>query len=159
MLIFYTFSIYPAAAAANKPAQDSAAVTAFIYTLAGVVLFIGLWNLTIAVLGLFPKCRASAVGTLTKANTKINHRTRHGHLIPRLTHYAYTYSVNSKLYRYAREIYRSKRRLLPKISLVYVKGFPRHAYPNKFTGAVEWVTGLGMLFLGALFLYILSSAS
>lgn len=159
MLIFYTFSIYPAAATSNTQAQDSTAATAFIYALAGITILIGLWNLMIAVLGLFPKCRALAVGTLTKANTKINYRTRHGHLIPRLTHYAYTYSVNSKLYRYSREIYRSKRRLLPKISLVYVKGFPRHAYPNKFTGTVEWVMGLCMLFLGALFLYMLSSAS
>ncbi len=158
MLTSDYFFPYLAAAAANVPTQEDTYATAFIYGLAGITILIGFWNLMIAVLGLFPKYQATAVGTLTKANTKINFRTRHGYLIPRLTHYAYTYTVNDKLYRYSREMHHSKRRLLPKVSLVYVKGFPRHAYPNKFTGTVEWVIGLCMLFVGASFLYVLASS-
>ena len=159
MLISFTFPTYLAATAANTPAQEDLASTVFIFGLAGVALWIGLWNLLIAVLGLFPNCQATAVGTLVKANTKINYRTRHGYIIPRFTHYAYIYTANGKPYCYQQEMHHSKRRLLPKLSLVYVKGFPRHAYPNKFTGTSEWILGFCMLFVSTLLIYVLSTSS
>lgn len=36
-----------------------------------VVIAIGLWNLMIAILGLFPRFLSTATGTLTNAKTKI----------------------------------------------------------------------------------------
>lgn len=113
-----------------------------------VAIAIGLWNLMIAILGLFPQFLCTAVGTLTKANTKKNIRTRHGHRIPNLTRYRYTYKVNGKEYQYSSEEIYSKHRLLPKISIVFVKWFPRRAYPNEFKGTNEWIIGLCMLFMG-----------
>lgn len=113
-----------------------------------IVIAIGLWNLMIAVLGLFPQCLCTAVGTLSKANTKKNIRTRHGHRIPTLTRYKYIYKVNGKEYHYSSEEIYSKRRLMPKIPLVFVKWFPRRAYPNEFKGTNEWIIGLCMFSMG-----------
>lgn len=101
---------------------------------------IGLWNLMIAILGLFPQFRATAVGTLTKARSSHNVRCRHC-VIPVLTKYVYIYSVNGRQYKYTREDPKPRRKLFPKASMVYVKWFPRRAYPNKFTGEMEWIFG------------------
>lgn len=111
-------------------------------------ILIGLWNLIIAILGCFPQFRSTAVGTLAKANSKKNVRTRHGGILPIQTRYTYTYTVGGKEYRYASEYHHGKRRLLPKVPMVYVKWFPRHAYPYKFKGTTEWVLGIMYLFGG-----------
>ena len=37
-----------------------------------VIIAVGLWNLVIAILGLFPHFLSTAIGTLTYANTKKN---------------------------------------------------------------------------------------
>ncbi len=127
----------------------------FFIAIAAIVILIGLWNLTIAILGLFPQCRSTAVGTLTNTNTKKNFRTRRGLFIPISTRYVYTYTVNGRDYRYSGEGLHSERRLFPKASMVFVKWFPRRAYPNKFKGTTEWMLGLLMLFMGSLFLYVI----
>lgn len=122
------------------------------YIVITVVLFaIGLWNLLIAILGCFPQCRATAVGTLVKANTKRNVRGFKNSTIPISTDYVYTYTVKGKLYKYTANQRRTKRNLFRKVSMIYVKWFPRHAYPNKFTGANEWVAGIFMMLFGILF--------
>lgn len=113
-----------------------------------IIILIGSWNLMIAILGLFPQCLSTAIGTLSKANTKKNVRSKHGYIIPVMTRYAYTYTVNGKNYKYNATMYHSKRRLLSKASMVYVKWFPHRAYPNKFKGTTEWVLGIILLLAG-----------
>lgn len=122
-----------------------------------VAITIGLWNLMIAILGLFPQFLSTAVGTLTDANTKKNVQTRHGQRIPILTRYCYTYSVKGREYRYTGEGLHSKRRLLPKTSMVFGKWFPRRAYPNQFKGTTEWAVGICFLFIGLLIVWIIIS--
>ena len=123
-----------------------------------VAVAIGLWNLTIAILGLFPQFLSTAVGTLTNAKTKKNARTRHGQLIPISTRYGYTYTVNGKEFQYTGEELRSKRHILPKTSMVFVKWFPRRAYPNKFKGTTEWIMGLCFLFVGLLAIWAMTAS-
>ena len=108
----------------------------------------GLWNLMIAILGLFPQFLSTAVGTLTDAKTTKNRRERSGNLIPISTRYHYKYTVNGKEYRYTDQVLHSKSHLFPKATVVFVKWFPRHAYPNKFKGTTEWAMGLCFLFMG-----------
>lgn len=114
--------------------------------IAAVFIAMALWNLLIAILGLFPQCCSSAVGTLVDTNTKKNVRTPHGRIIPILTRYIYLYTINGKEYRYSARGEHSKRRLPRKTSMIYVKWFPRHAYPDKFKGTREWAWGLVMLY-------------
>ena len=112
-------------------------------------LSIGLWNLIIAILGLFPQCRSTVIGTLHNAKTKKNVKGRSGFApIPIRTEYTYTYTVKGKTYQYLGKELSTKRHLLPKVSMVYVKGFPRHAYPNKFKGTNEWTIAFIMFLIG-----------
>ena len=71
-----------------------------------------------------------------------------------VTKYIYVYTVNGKQYKYSGEKEIHKRYLLPKVTMVSVKGFPRHAYPNKFTGLKEWAAGLSLIFMGSMFLWV-----
>ena len=127
----------------------------FYIVMAIIPTAVGLWNLIIATLGLFPQFLSSTIGTLTNAVTRKNVLTKHGRRIPTLTRYSYIYTVNGKKYRYSSEELYSKRRLLPKASMVYVKWFPRHAYPNNFNGVNEWVIG-GTMFILGVFLIIIA---
>lgn len=124
------------------------------YLLAGLLTGLGLWNLTVAILGCFPRCRRTAVGTLTKVQSWKNVKTRSGS-IPVLTKYRYVYTVKNKTYAYTCEARHPKRRLFPKATMVYVVGFPRRAYLNKFTGFKEWFWGFDLLLIGILFLIAL----
>ena len=130
----------------------------FLFIIIAVSIAIGLWNLMIAILGLFPCFLSTAVGTLTDAKTKKNVRTRHGHRIPIMTRYSYIYTVRGKEYRYSSENLSSKRHLFPKTSMVFVKWFPRRAYPNKFKGTNEWVMGLCFLFIGLLLIWVITTS-
>ena len=122
-------------------------------------ILIGLWNLIIAILGCFPQFRSTAVATLAKANSKKNVRTRHGGIIPIQTRYRYVYTVGGKEYRYASEYHHGKRRLLPKVPVVYVKWFPRHAYPYRFKGTTEWALGIAFLIGGIMCMIAMLSGS
>ena len=122
------------------------------YVLGGLVLAVGLWNLTIAILGCFPRCRRTAVGTLTKAQSWKNVKTRSGGIIPVLTKYRYTYTVKNRTYAYRWEVHHSKRKLFPKVTMVYGVGFPRRAYPNQFMGIWEWLWGVVLTTIGTAFL-------
>ncbi len=108
----------------------------------------------IAILGLFPKFQRKSVAILRKANSVKNvHLGRTGSLfVPNLTSYTYVYTVNGKEYRYSGQIFRSKSNLLPRAILVYVKGFPRHVYPDRFKGTKEWVLGVFYIFMGIIYL-------
>ena len=122
------------------------------YIVMTVVLFaIGFWNLLIAILGRFPQCCATTVGTLLDVRTRRNVKGRYGSVIPIQTTYLYIYTVNGKTYKYRNSQNRTKQNLFRKAAMVYVKWFPRHAYPNKFTGANEWVAGIFMMLFGILF--------
>ena len=123
----------------------------YFYIFIGACLIsIGLWNLIIAILGLFPQCLSTAVGTLSNTKTYKNVKGRWGTSIPTLTNYAYTYCVKGKTYRFSGREMRTKNHLLSKVSMVYVKWVPRHAYPNKFKGENEWVAAFVMLLIGIL---------
>lgn len=123
------------------------------FAIAAVFIAICFWNLLIAILGLFPQCRSSAVGTLVDTNTKKNVRTPRGRIIPILTRYVYLYTVRGKEYRYSARGEHSRRRLPLKTAMIYVKWFPRHAYPDQFRGTREWVLGLVMLYAGIRIIY------
>ena len=121
------------------------------------VLVIGLWNIAIAVLGLFPRFTSTAVGTLADRKTRKNVRTRGGRIIPNLTRYSYLYTVNGKQYRYSERIEHSKQCLTKKTTMVYIKWLPRRAYPNRFKGTKEWIWGIIMLYAGLRLLYTIQT--
>ena len=122
-----------------------------------VFVAICLWNLQIGILGLFPQCLSSSVGTLVDTNTKKNVRTPRGRKITILTRYSYLYTVKGKEYRYSARGEHSKRRLPLKTTMVYVKRFPWRAYPDKFMGTKEWAMGLVALYASIRIVYAMAS--
>ena len=129
----------------------------FYITVMAILLAIGLWNVMIGILGLFPQFCAETIGTLAKANVSRNIRNKYGRLTRVYTRYAYTYTVRGRTYRYSNEGPHSKRRLLPKARMIYIKWFPWHAYPYKFKGTKEWVLGILFLFVGLTFVFVFLS--
>jgi len=126
----------------------------FCITVIAIFLLISFYNLLIAILGLFPKFRATSVGTLQKRYTLRNVPVRGGK-IPILTNYTYQYTVNGKKYKYNSSGRFTKGNLYKNITMVYVKWFPRIAYPEKFTASNQWGWGLCLLFTGIMFILVM----
>ena len=139
---------------------ESAKMIPFYIFLTAVLYLVAVWHLLIAILALFPRFRGTAIGTLEKTRTERNverwARGRGTYIVPIITYYRYSYKVGKREYTYSREGYFSKKQLFPKTSMVYVKGFPRHAYPNKFKGTNEWWIGGGALFMAVLLTILLA---
>ena len=128
------------------------------YIVMTVVLFaIGLWNLMIAILGLFPQCRAMAVGTLANAKHYKNYRGNRNYIIcEHLTRSRYVYAVGNRQYRTrVHNTLGGKRKLLKKVSVIHVKWFPRHGYINSYTGFYEWFSGILFLFFGCAMIHLI----
>lgn len=123
-----------------------------------VIFSISFYHLLIAILGLFPQYKATARGTLKKERTQRNVRVRYV-TIPFLTHYTYQYTVNGKKYRYNSSGRFNKGCLHKNITLVYVKWFPHHAYPEKFAATTQWSWGIGLLLIGLLLTIAIKSVS
>ena len=119
-----------------------------------IILLIGLYNLLIAILGLFSNCRATALGVLKYARTQRNVPVKGGK-IPIVTDYMYQYTVNGKKYSYSSSGRFTKGNLRRNVTMVYVKWFPRHAYPQKFTAIKQWALGISMLLIGLMFIAVI----
>ena len=120
------------------------------------VLFflLGIWNLMIAIIGLFPKFHATAVGTLERSYTERNVQMRYG-TIPVRTHYTYIYTVNGRKYKHRGSVESSRKYVPQKTHLVYVKWFPWRAYRNKFSGGWEWCLGIFGVAMALMFTAVL----
>ena len=114
----------------------------------------GIWNLTVAIIGLFPKFHATAVGTLESSHTERNVRMR-GWTIPVRTHYTYVYTVKGRKYKHRGSVESSRKYVPQKAHLVYVKWFPWSAYRNKFSGGREWCLGIFGIFTAVMFTAVL----
>ena len=128
---------------------------AFFIVVSVVLMLAGGWYLTIAILGRFPWFLSTAMGTLVRGTRNIT-RDKYGRTyrnpdgsLQYTTRYTYVYTVRGKQYRYSGSGSQRKSRLPPKLELIYVKWFPRHVYPYKFTGSQEWALGV-LLLLAAL---------
>ena len=115
---------------------------------------IGAWNLTVAIIGLFPKFHATAIGSLERSYTERNVPMRYG-TIPIRTHYTYIYTVNGRKYKYRGSVESSRKYVPQKAYLVYVKWFPWRAYKNKFSGGREWCLGGLGIFMAAMFIAVM----
>ena len=126
--------------------------------IAAIFLLIGSYNLLIAILGLFPQCRATAMASLKYSRTQRNVRVKGGR-IPVVTDYTYQYTVNGRKYSHRGSAHMAGKRISKNPTMVYVKRFPRYAYPGRFTAINQWVCGVSMLFMGLLFMAVIVFAS
>lgn len=115
----------------------------------------GFFFLVYAIRSSNPKNRVSVTGQLTASHT-VKNVTIGSRQYPYLTTYTYTYTAGNRKYQRKGQAQFSHRRTLPKnVQFIFVKGFPRFAYRNRYTGIVEWTLAiLGILFGTILFLLI-----
>ena len=128
--------------------------TIFCIVVTVITLLIGIYNLSIAILGLFSKHRAIVIGTLKNKNTQRNVQARWGK-IPVKTDYTYQYTVNGRKYNYHGSVFAAGKRVSKTAPMVYVKWFPRHAYPWRFTAVNQWAWGICMLVMGLTFTLVI----
>lgn len=118
-----------------------------------VMLIPGLWFLFLAAWSRNPDHLGTAVGTLTKCHTSKNVTTRHG-VVRNLTDYVYTYQVDGKTYKITGMRRQPRRKVLRKVTVVYLKISPRRSYIDQFTGTVEWLYAFVLLAGGFVYLCI-----
>ena len=126
----------------------------FCIVITAITFLISIYNLLIAILGLFPKNRAIAKGTLKYKNTQRNVQAKYGK-IPVMTDYTYQYTVNGRTYNYRGSIHAAGKRVSKNAPMEYVKWFPRHAYPWRFTAGLQWAWGIGLFVIGLMFTLVI----
>ena len=128
--------------------------TIFCIVIAAIFLLIGIYNLLIAILGLFPQCRATAMASLKYSCTQRNVHVKGGR-IPVITDYTYQYTVNGRKYSHRGSARVAGKRVSQNAIMVYVKWFPRHAYPGRFTAINQWACGVSMFLIGLMFIAVI----
>lgn len=115
---------------------------------------LGVWFLFLTIYGRNPKNQMHTIGTLIQKKTKRNVAGRHC-TIPVITDYTYSYTVNGKEYRIRHSVQNTKRGIMKKATIVYLKGFPRCAgieqYHNSLHGFLSALLLLGGILMILLF--------
>lgn len=120
-----------------------------VFLIAGLIILIpGLFYIGLAFCSRNPKNTIAVPGVLTKRqgfkNVTIKHFT-----VKNLTDYIYTYEANGKQY-YKGTQWVHPRKLFKRVSIVYLRGFPRIAYIDQFTAVNEWALGITLSMLGTI---------
>ena len=112
------------------------------------ILLPGCFFAGLAILGMNPGNLDSTVGELKHKKGykqyKLKNRT-----VANATEYTYTYTVNGKVYSLRGERLMRSQNLRKRMSIVYLRCFPRCAYEDKFTGIAEWLIGGSLIVLGS----------
>ena len=78
--------------------------------------------------------------------------------VPNAVEYTYTYKVNGKLYHLRGVQHTHSRNLRKRVTIVYLRSFPRRAYEEHFSGIVEWLIAVSFSTMGVslIMLYFLA---
>ena len=117
-----------------------------VYIFPVIFFAIGFMCLFLALWGLNPKHLGTAVGKLENSKRVMVWSRSARKKVP-ITNFVYLYEVGSKTYRLKRASHTSRKSLFQRITVVYVKGFPRFGYPEKFP--IWLYTLLGILAISA----------
>ena len=119
---------------------------AALYLAVGAVcLLLGLWSRD-------PKHLGTAVGKLESSKKVMRYPYRSSTRKIPFTTSRYLYEVNGKTYRLRYETRAGRRTLLPRMTVVYLKGFPRFGHPEKYPSGQFTILGSICIIGGLLFL-------
>ena len=74
--------------------------------------------------------------------------------VPNAVEYTYTYKVNGKPYHLSGVQFTHSRKLLKRVTVVYLRSFPRCAYKEHFSGIAEWLVAISFTVMGVFLLFI-----
>ena len=118
---------------------------AVVFAIGGIFLFLALW-------GQDPKHLGTAVGRLESSKKVLRYPYRSSTRKIPFTTSRYLYEVNGKTYRLRYETRAGRRTLLPRMTVVYLKGFPRFGHPEKYPSGQFTILGSICIIGGLLFL-------
>ena len=121
---------------------------AALYLAVGAVcLLLGLWSRD-------PKHLGTAVGRLESSKKVMRYPYRSSTRKIPFTTSRYLYEVNGKTYRLRYETRAGRRTLLPRMTVVYLKGFPRFGHPEKYPSGQFTILGTICIIGGLIFLLL-----
>lgn len=109
----------------------------------------GLFFIVLAIRSRNPQNLVSVPGELTKLKGYKNYKMK-SYAVPNMTEYTYTYTVNGKQYELRGAQRTHPRNVRKRVSIIYLRGFPRCAYEEHFSGITEWLIAISLIVLGAL---------
>lgn len=110
-------------------------------------LLFGAAHLILALLGKNPRCIGTAVGTLVDSK-KVMVSVKYQRKKVPVTACVYRYEVGGRVYRLKRDSRYSRSSLMRKVTVVYLKGFPRFGYLEKYPSGIFTILGVFYLFVG-----------
>lgn len=110
-------------------------MSAICFLIGAACLFLSLWSRD-------PKHLGTAVGKLTESKKVMRYPYRHSTRKVPFTACVYLYEVNGKTYKLKRSGRFGRSTLLKRISVIYLKPFPRFGYPDEFPGGMFTMVGV-----------------
>ena len=117
------------------------------------MLLPGIFFAVLAIRSKNPDNLISTTGELTKKKDFKNYKLK-SRSVPNAVEYAYTYKVNGKSYRLCGVQHTHSRNLRKRTIIVYLRGFPRCAYEEHFSGITEWLLAITLTVMGMFLLLI-----
>jgi hypothetical protein len=118
-----------------------------------VTLLPGVFFGVLAIRSMNPDNLISTTGELTKKKDFKNYKLK-SRSVPNAVEYTYTYKVNGKSYRLCGVQHTHSRNLRKRTIIVYLRGFPRCAYEEHFSGITERVFAISLTVMGLFLLLI-----
>ena len=111
----------------------------------GICFMLALWSRN-------PKHLGSAVGKLANSKKVMRRAYKYSDKKIPVTTSTYLYEVNGKTYRLRRDGRFGRSTLMPRVTVVYLKGLPRFGYLEKYPSGVLVLFGVMFLLYGVILL-------
>lgn len=121
-------------------------MAAVFFVIGGLCLFLGLWSRS-------PKHLGTAVGRLENSK-RIMVWMKHSRKKVPVTTCVYLYESGGKTYRLKRDTGSSRSSLMPRVTIVYLKGLPRFGFLEKYPSGIFTAIGLFTIAGGGWFLLL-----
>ena len=126
----------------------------FFLVLGITMLLPGIFFAVLAIRSRNPNNLISTTGEVTRKKDFKNYTVLKNYSVPNAVEYTYAYTVNGKSYQLRGVQHRHPRNLRKRIAIVYLRGFPRCAYEEHFSGIQEWLIAISFTAMG-IFLLLL----
>ena len=118
-----------------------------------LMLFWGIFSIILAIRSRNPRNLISTIGKLSTKTDFKNYRLK-SRSVTNAVKYTYTYQVNGKTYQLRGTQLTHSRKLSHRITVVYLRSFPRCAYEEHFSGIAEWLNAVSFTAMGAFLLLL-----
>jgi hypothetical protein len=117
------------------------------------ILLLGIFFAVLAIQSKNVNNLISTTGELTKKKGYKNYKLKSGS-VPNAVEYTYTYIVGGKSYHISGVQHTHSRNLRKRVTIVYLRGFPRCAYVESFSGIQEWLLAVSFTAMGVCLILI-----